>query len=54
VSGDQARLLPVSERTKHLFGKDEEEPTRASEKKKSSAQLNMFAELTEAENTEVA
>ena len=54
VSGDQARLLPVSERTKHLFGKDEEEPTRAGGKKKSSAQLNMFAELTEAEDAEVA
>ena len=26
VTGDQARLLPVSERTRHLFGKDEEEP----------------------------
>jgi hypothetical protein len=54
VSGDQARLLPVSERTKHLFGKDEEEPTRAGGKKKSSAQLNMFAELTKAEDAEVA
>ena len=54
VSGDQARLLPVSERTKHLFGKDEEEPARAGGKKKSSAQLNMFAELTEAEDAEVA
>ena len=54
VAGDQARLLPVSERTKHLFGKDEEEPTRAGGKKKSSAQLNMFAELTEGEDAEVA
>jgi hypothetical protein len=54
VSGDQARLLPVAERTKHLFGKDEEEPTRAARKKKSSEQLNMFAELTEAEDAEVA
>jgi adenine-specific DNA methylase len=54
VAGDQARLLPVSERTKHLFGKDEEEPTRAGVKKKSSAQLNMFAELTEGEDAEVA
>lgn len=54
VSGDEARLLPVAERTKHLFGKDEEEPTRAGRKKKSSAQLNMFAELTEAEDAEVA
>jgi adenine-specific DNA methylase len=54
VSGVQARLLPVSERTKHLFGKDEEEPARAAGRKKSSAQLNMFAELTEAADAEVA
>jgi adenine-specific DNA methylase len=54
VSGDQARLLPVSERTKHLFGKDEAEPDRAAGRKKSSAQLNMFAELTEAADAEVA
>ena len=54
VSGDQARLLPVTERTKHLFGKDEEEPARAAGRKKSSAQLNMFAELTEGEDAEVA
>ena len=53
VSGDQARLLPVAERTKHLFGKDEEEPARAAKKKKSSAQLNMFAELTGAEDSKV-
>ena len=54
LAGDQARLLPVSERTKHLFGKDEEEPDRPAARKKSSAQLNMFAELTEAEDAEVA
>ena len=54
VSGDEARLLPVSERTKHLFGKDEEEPARLARKKKAAAQLNMFAELTEGENAEVA
>jgi putative DNA methylase len=54
IAGDQARLLPVSERTKHLFGKEEEEPVRAGRKKKSSEQLNMFAELTEAEDAEVA
>jgi hypothetical protein len=54
VSGDHARLLPVSERTKHLFGKDEEEPARAAGRKKSSAQLNMFAELTAGEDAEIA
>ena len=45
VKGDQARLLPVAERTRHLFGKEEEEPARAA-RKKASAQMNMFAELT--------
>ena len=54
VSGAQARLLPVSERTRHLFGKDEEEPSQSARKKKTSAQLNMFAELTEGEDAEVA
>jgi putative DNA methylase len=54
VSGDQARLLPVSERTRHLFGKDEEEPARLVGKKKKSAQLDMFAELTEAEDADTA
>jgi putative DNA methylase len=52
ISGDVARLLPVSERTRHLFGKEEEEPTRTSSKKKKSAQLDMFAELTESEDAE--
>jgi adenine-specific DNA methylase len=54
VSGDQARLLPVSERTTHLFGKDEEEPVKALGRKKKSAQLDMFAELTEGDDTETA
>lgn len=46
ISGEQARLLSVSERTRHLFGKDEEEPIRKGSAKKKSAQLDMFAELT--------
>jgi adenine-specific DNA methylase len=54
ISGDQARLLPVSERTRHLFGKEEEEPTRATGKKKKSAQLDMFAELIESDEPEAA
>jgi hypothetical protein len=54
ITGDQARLLPVSERTRHLFGKDEEEPDRKIGRKKKSAQLDMFAELTESEDTESA
>jgi hypothetical protein len=53
IAGDQARLLPVSERTRHLFGKDEEEPARKVGKRK-SAQLDMFAELTESEDAETA
>jgi hypothetical protein len=52
ISADQARLLPVSERTAYLFGKDEEEPTRAIGRKKKPAQLAMFAELTESEDAE--
>jgi putative DNA methylase len=54
IAGDKARLLPVSERTRHLFGRDEEEPARASSRKKKSAQLDMFAELTGSEDAEVA
>lgn len=54
ISGDQARLLPVSERTRHLFGKEEEEPTRMSGKKRAASQLDMFAELTESTDAEAA
>lgn len=53
VKGDEARLLPVAERTRHLFGKEQEEAARPA-RKKASAQLNMFAELTEAEDAETA
>ncbi len=53
IKGDEARLLPVAERTRYLFGKDEEEqPARASRKRKADAQLNMFMELTEGSDTE--
>jgi len=54
IVGDQARLLAVSERTQHLFGKNQEEPTRITSRKKRSAQLDMFTELTESEDAEVA
>lgn len=40
VKGDKARLLPVSERTKSLFGKDESEAP-ASHRKKNTAQLEL-------------
>jgi adenine-specific DNA methylase len=54
ISGAQARLLPVSDRTQYLFGKDEGEPARTVAGKKKSTQLDMFAELTEAEDAEAA
>ena len=49
VKGDKARLLPVAERTKALFGKDEADAPRARKKKKE--QLSMFAEIEEAEES---
>jgi len=49
VKGDKARLLPVSERTKSLFGKDEADAPRGRKKKKE--QLSMFAELEDAEES---
>src|SRR5262249_52920699 len=52
VSGEQARLLSVSERTQHLFGKDEAETSRASPRKKKAPQLDMFAQLMEADDAE--
>lgn len=54
IAGDEARLLPVSERTQHLFGKEQDEPTRIVGRKKPSMQLDMFAELTESEDAEAA
>ena len=53
VKGEEARLLPVTERTRHLFGKDQEEAARPA-RKRASAQMNMFAELTGAEDAEAA
>jgi hypothetical protein len=52
VKGDEARLLPVSARTGHLFGKDQEEPARPT-RKKAAAQMDMFAQLTGAEDAEI-
>ncbi|NLX98930.1 MAG: DUF1156 domain-containing protein [Rhodopirellula sp.] len=49
VKGDKARLLPVSERTQHLFGKDAEAaPTGRGKKKSKQKQLTFFEELDEA------
>lgn len=54
VSGDSARLLPVSERTRHLFGKDQEEAPAAGRKKKAAPQMDLFAELTKVGADETA
>jgi adenine-specific DNA methylase len=45
VKGDKARLLPVSERMKYLFGK-ENQITQSKQKKK-EVQVNLFQELDE-------
>ncbi len=48
VKGDKARLLPVSERARFLFGKDEgKAPMTASAKRKQAQQLDMFKSVEE-------
>jgi hypothetical protein len=47
VSGDQARLLPVGERARHLFGKEEGQVTPA--RKKKVPQLDLFKVLEQAD-----
>jgi putative DNA methylase len=50
VKGEVARLLPVAERTRRLFGKDESEATTSTRKKRTSQlQLGFVAELEQAE-----
>jgi len=50
IKGKKARLLPVAERTRKLFGKDEAESPSASRRKKSpQLKLGFVAELEEAE-----
>lgn len=52
VKGETARLLPVAERTRRLFGKDEAETPSTSRKKKSpQLELGFVADLKEAEET---
>lgn len=46
VKGDQARLLPVAERTRHLFGKDQEASPLATTRRARPAQGDFFAELS--------
>lgn len=50
VSGEQARLLPVEERARHLFGKDE--GNVASTKKKKVSQLDLFKVLEQTGGSE--
>ena len=47
VKGDKARLLPVAERTKYLFGKDEAEAP--AKRKKKDAQAKLFETLEDVE-----
>lgn len=52
VRGETARLLPVAERTRKLFGKDDAEATTTSRKRKSlQMQLGFVAELEQSEQT---
>jgi hypothetical protein len=46
ISGETARLLPVAERARHLFGKDE---GRMPARKRQQAQLDLFKVLDKAE-----
>jgi putative DNA methylase len=52
VKGDKARLLPVAERSRRLFGKDTEAPA-AGRKKKKVQQKTLFEEAAEAEGDAV-
>lgn len=55
VKGDKARLLPVAERTRHLFGKDSAEPAGSKRRpRKREAQLSLFDALAEVDEAEGA
>lgn len=55
VKGDAARLLPVAERAKTLFGKDSDQTPAVTQKKKDKQlKLELFDELTDAKQGEVA
>jgi len=47
ITGDTARLLPVSERTQYLFGKEQADAPTGGRKKK-AAQMDLFGELIKA------
>ncbi len=52
VSGETARLLPVSERTQYLFGKEQSQAPTAGRKKAKAAQMDLFGELAQAGDSE--
>lgn len=52
LAGDKARLLPVSERTRYLFGKEHADAPAAKKKKK--LQSDMFAELAQDNDADAA
>src|SRR5690606_25190370 len=52
VKGDKARLLPVAERTSHLFGKGSDAGSAGKARKKKPQQKTLFAELDDAEAAE--
>ena len=52
VSGETARLLPVSERTPYLFGKEQADAPAAARKKAKAAQMDLFGELAQAGDSE--
>jgi len=52
IKGNKARLLPVSERTRYLFGKDSAQAPKGKRKKKDKQmKLGFMAELEEAEKS---
>lgn len=53
VSGETARLLPVSERTQYLFGKEQGQAPTSDRKKAKASQMDLFGELAEAGDSEV-
>ncbi len=53
VSGETARLLPVSERTAYLFGKEQADAPAGARKKK-AAQMELFGELSKVGADETA
>lgn len=52
VAGDKARLLPVAERTRYLFGQEANNGAATSGKKKKATQKTLFDALDEAEAAE--